>query len=132
MPIKTKVRKALKDLDKVLSNTSREGLVVARDLWNILSAVRGPDRHDESAFKGAVTGVIRKVAFPKAFKRTSRIESSPNQMSVSNGDAKTFALQRNQLESGHFRDHGSEAFTALGLSWAASNEPKAKKKKKRS
>jgi len=55
------VRKMLDTIDEMLAGDANE----ARDLWSVLTALRGPDNED-TELKWRTTAVIRAKAFPKA------------------------------------------------------------------
>lgn len=122
------VRQTLDALDKVLS-TPYDGNVekaeAARLLWDVLSALRGPDTSHMGS-KDATTSVLRRYAFPKTFDRDTR---STVRMSkaVANGDDESLRL--NRLDAGivnrtssHFYNHAQKAFWALGLKWNEVNK----------
>jgi hypothetical protein len=56
------VRQVLDQIDDALTNLPVDE---ARDLWNILTALRGPDDPRIASEKGVTTVVIRTHAFPK-------------------------------------------------------------------
>ena len=80
------------------------------DLWNILTALRGPDSRNRG-IKYATTCVIRNAAFPGR---------PTNGLSVFKDDCPLYAKRRERLfdeheESNHFREHIQDAFDSLGM-----------------
>lgn len=55
------VREALTKLEDVLIRGDKD----ASDLWDILSALRGPDVAELQGVKGVTTVVVRRTAFPR-------------------------------------------------------------------
>lgn len=53
-----------KELDRIDMFLANQPSVVARELWNILTALRGPDNGND-AIKDETTCVIRTKAFPQ-------------------------------------------------------------------
>ncbi len=81
------------------------------DLWDILSAIRGPDSRNRS-LKRAATAVIRQAAFPKR---------PCEDRSIYGKDSKSLAVRRKRMfqqreDYNHFREHVRDAFKSLGLS----------------
>src|SRR6202795_2723164 len=80
------------------------------DLWNVLTALRGPDSRDRR-LKYATTGVLRKAAFP----------GEPTEgLSVFKADRPEYAQRRRELfdeglDTNHCREHVKDAFWSLGL-----------------
>ncbi len=100
------LRGALSQIERMLTKKS-----YSADLWDILSAIRGPDSRDKR-LKHATTTVIRSAAFP----------SRPcEERSFYSEDSRKKALIRQELfknkeDFNHFRQHCQAAFDALGLS----------------
>ncbi len=85
----------------------------SKNLWNVLSALRGPDNMDGvSAGKFCTTGVIRYAA---------GITPGPTWMVV-NPDTRERAGDRKHTPSGHFQDHARKAFVALDMNWEVTND----------
>jgi hypothetical protein len=59
--------KTLKGILNIIDETLAAGGETARDLWTVLSALRGPDS-DTGLVKTEITAPIRTNAFPKAAK----------------------------------------------------------------
>ena len=83
----------------------------------MLTALRGPDSRNR-ALKYATTCVIRKAAFP---------DEPTEGMSVFKTDRPEYAERRKEMfrdreDTNHFREHVSDAFTALDLFIDESNE----------
>lgn len=82
-------------------------------LWNVLTALRGPEAKkgdaQAKAVKEAVTGVIRANAFPRNAFRS--IENRPNRSVVTLSRSVDFK----GVAKGHFRFHAIQACQALGI-----------------
>lgn len=89
----------------------------AEDLWDVLTALRGPDRgHDSLRLKGAVTAVIRREVFGH------ELEPLFGGTILSNYDDhdKAFLRRRRDADDrsgSHFLAHARDAFLVLGLDW---------------
>jgi hypothetical protein len=99
------LRGALDQIQSMLSGRS-----YSEDLWNVLTALRGPDSRDRSV-KYATTTIIRSAAFPK---------QPCSALSVYGTDSKKLARRRagvwrDGIDTNHFREHTEDAFDALGL-----------------
>lgn len=98
-------REMLDAIDSFLCRGDEE----AANLWNVLTALRGPGGKKNAACKDAVTGVIRANAFPRtAF---LGINERPSRA--------VFTLRRlcdfTGVKKGHFRFHCVKACEALGI-----------------
>lgn len=81
-----------------------------QDLWNILTALRGPDNKDER-LKEATTGVLRHKLW---------LDDWSIGLFVSNPDEQAFLEIRKQIDIGqnsHFTRHIMAAFKSIGLQW---------------
>jgi len=80
------------------------------DLWDIMSAVRGPDQNDDynSTIKRGSTGVIRSKAFPNLSKFVGVVINTAD---------KDINLQSTQPCGDHFKYHILAAGTALNISF---------------
>jgi hypothetical protein len=102
-------KKTVKKTDVVRSVLKRIDEVLARDdsdseaLWNILTALRGPDS-DEWELKAATTERIRTVALPK----TAYSNFTASTASFSKGK-----IDKSILPDDHFGNHVRMAITAL-------------------
>lgn len=106
----------------VLDNILVQGDVDAKELWTVLSALRGPDIKQDYLMKHSTTSVIRAVAFPKASVEATDL-GGPVYASMTN-DSEEAALYRSGQEyGGHFMFHAMSAFSALGLKWGEVNPP---------
>jgi len=81
------------------------------DLWDILSAIRGPDSRNRK-LKRATTAIIRQAAFPMR---------PCEDRSIFGNDDKAIVVRRRQAfknkeDNNHFREHVRDAFESLGLS----------------
>lgn len=101
-------QKALKYLDAILAKGGED----ARDLWDVLSALRGPDSQDD-VLKDTVTCPIRRAAFPKTTKRliAGDIQIGPVFASY-NGRTKEYDAKAASAGT-HFAYHAREAWRAL-------------------
>lgn len=97
-------------------------------LWDILTALRGPDFYDVSPaatgvyrcapIKKSTTSVIRKTLGFSALNDSGFIVDSDNPQSVTTRRNLADAMA---LETYHFVRHAQKAFEALGLDWDAEN-----------
>jgi hypothetical protein len=112
---------ALRPSDKTVYGYDQE---VARKLWNILSALRGPD--NASVFiKDATTGVIRRQAFPKTFKGNFGDSYLHRNLALSyTDDPGKVVFRRDFMKQDHFGGHVIKAFNSLGLNFDAVNPDK--------
>lgn len=87
------------------------------NLWNVLSALRGPDVDDHmEALKLSTTSVIRH-AIGLATSRLVIESDAPHKLSV------RLMLDEHSRANGHFTWHAKQAFEALGLKWDENNGP---------
>jgi hypothetical protein len=105
-----KVRVMLDQIDEFLSSRENGEDGSARKLWDVLTALRGPDDGDHS-LKQRTTCVIRTEAFPRTSERSFNVgaEFSGGLIPFRAGchQAKDFAS--------HFTSHATHAAQALGL-----------------
>ncbi len=92
---------------------------IARQLWDVLSALRGPDSEVTSE-KTATTCIIRAACFPKTFGKGMRSIAIPASMGYDEVDHER---KRATMTGHHFRSHAKKAFDVLGLSWDNVNSP---------
>lgn len=105
----------LKDLVKFLNVNDK----AAKDLWWILTALRGPDSHDMT-LKAATTCVIRHKLGIK--------DGTGNGASVVPDNSASVNYRRSvSPNDGHFFYHAADAFRALDLKWDENNAKKRKK-----
>ena len=111
------LRKDLNIIEKLLQGPN------GQQLWNVLTALRGPD-YGNDAHKDATVGIIRRVAFPNLFVRGSahgavayddykaavKVRSKLSKLVL---DRKSTKYQRYL----HFYRHVMWAFEALKLNW---------------
>jgi hypothetical protein len=85
-----------------------------QQIWDVLSALRGPD-DDTEVFKTATTEVIR---WKLGFKKEIYFNTSPD------SDPKVYTRKNMSASSAgyHFYSHALKAFTALGLEWDSLNK----------
>jgi len=113
--MRPKVRKVLDVIDGVLAEGCRVGetgellmppdtYIDAADLWNILTALRGPDSCD-CDLKQQTTAIIRAHAFPKAAAGMHRVLAFVNSVDT------TIVCD----DCHHFESHVWEAARALGI-----------------
>lgn len=116
------VRDVLKQIDTVLAKGRRGGTyerlhASSHQLWNILTALRGPDSNRDDD-KYASTCVIRAAALPKTFAKGKKNIPFGALM---NYDSDIKADHRNAILDGHFKDHAKKAFATLDLRWYLTN-----------
>ena len=99
------LRGALQQIERMLDKQP-----YSADLWDILSAVRGPDSR-KWGIKDATTTIIRSEAFPKHPCEERSFYGWDNKRKVTVRKR----LFKNKEDSYHFRMHVEEAFNALGL-----------------
>lgn len=83
----------------------------AKKLWQILTALRGPDRYDVGESKGTSTIHIRRAAFPKTTKWADEFNSGY----IVGASFSSYSNVSLPDEIGHFNTHAREAMFALGL-----------------
>ena len=89
------------------------------DLWDILSAIRGPDSRNRK-LKHATTTIIRSAAFPK---RPCEERSFYGEDSAKRAEIRT-RIFKSKGDQNHFRQHVVAAFASLQLNLYEVN-PKA-------
>lgn len=106
----TKTREILDSIDEVLSSDAIE----AGELWNVLTALRGPDNYNQAAAKNESTTHFRRAAFPKA-----AVVADKHFGFLHGADYTTLPMSiQSYPESGpndHFWHHARAAASALGL-----------------
>jgi hypothetical protein len=123
-----KLRRILDKIDDVLAPAfAAPDSLLAEQLWNILSALRGPDSAHGAAgqIKDATTAVLRKVSFPKTFAYDSPSFVSRT-LAVAENDCAISVMLRNsgsvaEVAGDHFESHIKVGFKALGLKWESPN-----------
>lgn len=101
------LRQALDQIQEML-----DGQKYSMDLWNVLTALRGPDSRDRK-IKYATTALIRSAAFPKR---------PCEDLSVFGDDAPHLVERRREMQDlNHFREHVKDAFDSLDLKWGEVN-----------
>ncbi len=124
-----KLRRILNKIDTVLSASYNDDSAVAAKLWDVLSALRGPDSElgNWHKIKDATTSVLRKIAFPKTFATLSG-SIVMNEKATGASDSVARAALRSAITSleestgVHFTGHIDKGFTALGLDWYTENK----------
>lgn len=116
--MKRGVRGILKQIDAFLVRNQKNE--AARDLWNILAALRGPDEPELAGAKSDTTEIIRTAAFPRAAKLELGDFKTMVPASFASPGATTVRLpflNRSSFSQArrHFRNHASSAATALDL-----------------
>jgi len=119
-------RQALDVIDEMLA-----GLPVyeRNRLWNVLTALRGPDDEDIDS-KKATTAIIRSVALPKAASITIGFPNA-SILGLTNEDSEGYAAHRchsfrSYGRGPHFDEHAVLAFASLELVWGRCNPPNPK------
>jgi hypothetical protein len=93
----------------------RTKIMDRKKLWDVMTALRGPDGNGQEHRKGCATAVIR-TAFlgtPQPFGTYGAIFGK---------DGAGAAIMRSAMTSDHFASHAVSAFTALGLDWDKENK----------
>ena len=105
-PARLSVRQMLDCIDTYLAFKDDK----SRDLWSVLSALRGPDSGD-FRLKNGTTIPIRRAAFPKTTK-----SSVFGSVGASFGNPRRhYAFMRNLVGSVHFKSHANKAAKVLSL-----------------
>lgn len=116
LPDESRVRKVLDEIDAILVDEGRAGQL----LWDILTALRGPDRDADASVKWTSTARVRARAFPK----TARVVMDKYaRYGAYNGDGAPIVWEprvvgprevyRMRHSSHHFVDHIRAASLAL-------------------
>jgi hypothetical protein len=106
-----------KPKDETYTKKDQATFLAIRELWDVLTALRGPDDYKLDYAKEATTAVIRSTAFPKTFAR-----NNDNVPAIFAKDSLSLTVKRNDIpRSSHFQRHAEDAFTALGLQWDENN-----------
>lgn len=100
------LRGALDQIERLLTKQPYSG-----DLWDVLSAIRGPDSRNRK-LKHATTTIIRSAAFPN---RPCEERSFYGEDSAKRAEIRT-RLFKSKGDQNHFRQHIRDAFKSLGLS----------------
>lgn len=109
----TSVRGMLNVIDRFLvKNNEQDWGSKASQLWDVLSALRGPDSR-ESVVKGARTIPIRRAAFPLVAKK----DDDTSDVRISASFAREYTKYEAQHADGsyHFNNHTDRAARVLGL-----------------
>ena len=125
------LKKLLDQIDTFLAKSPN-----AQELWDILTALRGPDSGYPD-LKDATTAVIRKHALPKTYQQKYAGAYHPGEIPAilreDCGEAVSFRKDWSPPNRGsHFWVHTMRAFRTLDLNWDSNNDPKPKKKKSKS
>lgn len=105
-----------KELDRIDAFLANQPSVVARELWNILTALRGPDNRND-ALKDETTCVIRTKAFPQL--ANSFFSGDKTGAVFAMSDTLPKYLNNLQLPlhvSYHFAIHVNRAYSVLDIS----------------
>src|SRR5574341_1987477 len=115
MRIPHTAREMLAALRKFFSKHQSRSRFEQRRLWNVLTALRGPDIADDNEnIKTATTAVIRHAAFGP--------DSRVRDFGYVNPDSPEQRDRRLNIPRDHFWDHATLAFEALGFVWEAVNK----------
>ncbi len=104
--------RALTQIDNILAAGGPE----AKKLWDILTALRGPDDRTQQGFKASTTEIIRSAAFPAVARKVAqggRIDFSASFASTAAPQAVKTGYTN--LFGTHFGSHVALAVVALGL-----------------
>ncbi len=117
----------LNDLDQFLAHGGKD----AEDLWDVITAFRGPDDHNDHSSKGSCTIPIRRAALPEVAKRRDETANAYTGGPLRNvasfcKSASEYKGPKTREEShmNHFDQHAFKAAVALGLV----DSPPARKK----
>lgn len=99
----------LRQIESYLVTYKKDPLNRGRALWDVLTALRGPDTENDD-LKTCTTAAIRGTAFPKLVGCTANIAATILSASYFNRDA----VYGSNVER-HFRSHINSAAFALGL-----------------
>lgn len=107
-PVPNTFKQMLDLTDRFLAAHTKDGH--GKKLWDVLSALRGPDQEDASSAKSAKTVPIRRAAFPLV------TEVGRGQIPAHFGYREhTFTVADNIHASAHFNNHAENAARALKL-----------------
>lgn len=107
---KTELRKALDAIDRVLVRNDD----TAAQLWDVLSALRGPD-NESYIFKHDHIVPIRRAAFPQTAESVSETGGYTNRADFSEATFVQPATPDFMGTDGHIISHAKRAAWALGL-----------------
>lgn len=112
------LRGILDTIDRYLAGADGQGREQSRELWSVLSALRGPDEENKRDYKGCTTSVLRAAAFPLTAKDSNYLGGRVYASMVTDGrETKRKRKSIDLFFPGHFLQHAWEAFEALGLTW---------------
>ena len=121
-PKTPKTSKAMLAMLKRFLNSKTINRTYQREVWDILTALRGPDYEEGDDDKHATTCVIRHYAL--GYKACCSPYTANG--SVFREDSETSVGLRvamlDDKRSYHFYHHMADAFAALGLKWDKNNE----------
>jgi hypothetical protein len=123
-----KLKSILNKIDTVLSaGYDSPDHDAASRLWDVLSALRGPDTVHPSAdtIKYATTAVLRKIAFPKTFADDTR--NVVRNKAIGKSDTAAMVATRSgdkvrNVVGSHFASHANRGFLALRMTWSDKNK----------
>jgi hypothetical protein len=116
------VKEVLSDLQRAYQSMDYDS---RRDLWHILTALRGPDNGREDV-KSATTGIIRAAVFGldagRMLQEFAVVEFFDRLAGLRvNEHALCYRAANQHEDNWHFINHAQKAFRALGLTWETNN-----------
>jgi hypothetical protein len=117
--MRPELRKILDQIDEYLATGEERA---SQELWEVLSALRGPDvAPDNNITKDATTSVLRAAAFP----RTAELSHSEGGRVCASMANDSIYRAKNRADmwyhGDHFNNHVRRAFFVLGLNWNTVN-----------
>lgn len=110
---KVKKPATLRDVLDVIDNALAKQDNTARDLWSVLTGLRGPDNPNDSRLKDKSTVYIRQAAFPETAKLArTRMYNAVNNVIMAASDSISMEVPTGP---GHFKSHARTAMKALKL-----------------
>ena len=92
-------------------------------LWNVLSALRGPDQYERNATKRATTGLIRSAFLGEtSSQKTWLTWTGEDDLFLAEHRLSLSSTAPNQAPGSHFVSHALSAFSTLGLNWGRVNQ----------
>lgn len=107
-------RRVLRDIESYILREAKLESGEGRKLWDVLTALRGPDDGDVTV-KAQTTEIVRSAAFPKLAK-ASFSKFSSNQTGALFAELPVGKINLVRTTTGHFKRHIEDAANALGVS----------------
>lgn len=123
-PIEPKKQLTVREVLSVIEECLAHNTNISRDLWRVLTALRGPDAGSES-LKKSTTAIIRDKAFPGLMAgKGNRIEYVNGAMFAKDTEIRAKLRKKENgvfTTNSHFINHAIKAFRALGMKWDENN-----------